>query len=174
MADEIFDVVDRRDRVIGQASRHVVHTGGLRHRAVHVLIFNDRGELLVQKRAMTKDTAPGCFDSSASGHLGAGEDYTVAAVREVREELGLSLPADALRKCFKIAACAATGQEFVWVYTGRSTAPVTPNPDEVELVVALSRAQIKALLAEQPATCARSFRRVLREVFKRRLFSANR
>lgn len=174
MADEIFDIVDEQDRVIGQAPRPAVHAGGLRHRAVHVLIFNSHSELLVQKRAATKDTFPGCFDSSASGHLGTGEDYDAAACRELREELGLSLPAGAIRKCFKLTACADTGQEFVWVYTGQSDAPVTPDPAEVELVVAMSREQIEALLAEQPATCARSFRRVVREVFKRRLFPPTR
>ena len=174
MADEIFDIVDEQDRVIGQAPRPAVHAGGLRHRAVHVLIFNSHGELLVQKRAATKDTFPGCFDSSASGHLGAGEDYDAAAHRELREELGLSLPAGAIRKCFKLAACADTGQEFVWVYTGQSDAPVTPDPEEVELVIAMSRAQIDTLLVDRPATCARSFRRVVREIFKHQLFPPNR
>ena len=174
MIDEIFDIVDRQDRVISQALRQAVHAGKLRHRAVHILIFNRNGELLVQKRSATKDTFPGCFDSSASGHLSTGEDYDTAAYRELREELDLNLPAGAIRKCFKIAACADTGQEFVWVYTGLSDAPITPNPEEVEMVVAMSRAKIEALLAEQPAACARAFCRVLREAFKRRLFPSNR
>jgi len=174
MPEEIFDVVDRQDRVIGQATRRAVHASGLRHRAVHVLIFTSHGELLVQKRAATKDSFPGCFDSSASGHLGAGEDYDSAAVRELHEELGVLLPVAAIRKCFKINACAETGQEFVWVYTGQSDAPVIPNPEEVEAVIALSRAQLEAMLADQPTTCACSFRRVLREIFKRQLFPLNR
>lgn len=174
MTDEIIDVVDRQDQVIGQASRQAVHARGLRHRAVHILIFTGRGELLVQKRAATKDTFPGCYDSSAAGHLGAGEDYDAAAGRELDEELGLNLPAGALQKCFKIAACADTGQEFVWVYRGYSDAPVTPNPTEVAQVIAMSRPEIEALLADRPRACARSFRRIVRDVLKCGLFPPNR
>jgi len=63
----MFDVVNDRDEVIGQERRPEVHRLGLRHRAAHVLVFNARGELFLQKRSMTKDTFPGAWDSSASG-----------------------------------------------------------------------------------------------------------
>ena len=147
-----------------------MHAGHLRHRAVHVLIFNSRLELLVQKRSATKDTYPGCYDSSASGHLTAGEDYDVAANREVHEELGIRLPPSSLQKRFKINACADTGWEFVWIYTGQSDAPVTPNPAEVESVSALNRVQVENLLAAQPSVCARAFQRVIAELCARGLF----
>ena len=168
---EIFDIVDPQDQVIGQATRHEAHAGRLLHRAVHILIFNPAGALLVQKRAMTKDTFPGCYDSSASGHLNAGESYDAAAYREVQEELGLVLPVTSLQKQFKLDACPDTGWEFVWIYTVlRNTLPVVPNPDEIESVTHMTRRQIESLLADQPHSCARSFRRVLREVFARELF----
>ncbi len=167
MSEEIFDIVDPYDQVIGQATRSVVHATGLRHRAVHILLFNRRGELLVQKRATTKDTFPGCFDSSASGHLSAGEDYDTAAYREVSEELGISLPEDTILKCFKIDACNETGQEFVWVYTAQSDAAVKPDISEVESVTAMSCAQVENLLNTQSSTCAPAFRRVFREFCKR-------
>ena len=163
MSEEIFDIVNLHDQVIGQATRSVVHSTGLLHRAVHILLFNCCGELLVQKRAATKDTFPGCFDSSASGHLSTGEDYDTAAYREVNEELGVILPEDILVKCFKIEACKETGQEFVWIYTAQSDAVVIPNLTEVESVVAMSRAQVENLLNTQPETCAPAFRRVFRE-----------
>ena len=72
---ELFDVVDSEDRVIGQATRREVHTKGLFHRSVHIWVFNSRGELFLQKRVMTKDENPGYWDSSAAGHLNAGEGY---------------------------------------------------------------------------------------------------
>ena len=75
---EIFDVVDHQDRVIGQAPRHEVHARGLRHRAVHILVFDEAGALFVQKRAATKDTFPLRYDSSASGHVNNGEQYDEA------------------------------------------------------------------------------------------------
>src|SRR5213593_4562124 len=101
MNDEIFDVVDQQDEVIGQAPRAEVHRRKLRHRAVHVFIFNSRGELFLQKRSMKKDCFPGLWDSSASGHLDRGEDYDRCALREVREELGVAL-APAPQRLFKV------------------------------------------------------------------------
>ena len=52
---EIFDIVDECDEVIGSASREEVHRKGLKHRSVH-LVFNRKGEVLLQKRSMQKDT----------------------------------------------------------------------------------------------------------------------
>lgn len=90
--DELFDVVDEQDRVTGQAARREVHARGWRHRAVHLLVVNAQGQVFLQKRSMTKDLFPGIWDSSAAGHVGAGEDYDGTAVRELEEELGLKLP----------------------------------------------------------------------------------
>src|SRR3954471_12901888 len=115
MSEEIFDVVNERDEVIGQERRSEVHRLGLQHRAVHVLVFNRRGEVFLQKRSLKKDTFPGAWDSSTSGHLDQGEDYDACALRELWEEIGLKLMQPPVR-CFKIDACRETGQEFVWVY----------------------------------------------------------
>src|SRR5208283_1287336 len=115
MSEEIFDIVNERDEVVGQASRKEVHARGLWHRAVHVLVFNSRGEVFLQKRSMLKDTAKGKWDSSSSGHLDRGEDYDDCAVRELREELGLSA-GPAPRRLFKLDACPDTGWEFCWIY----------------------------------------------------------
>jgi isopentenyl-diphosphate delta-isomerase type 1 len=160
---EIFDVVDEQDRVIGQAPRTEVHARGWRHRAVHIWLFNPRGELFVQKRAAGKDTFPNSWDSSASGHVDTGEEYDACAVRELREELGMSLPVTALTRCFKITACADTGQEFVWVY--RLVGDYRPiiNPTEIAGGEFWSPAKLRAVIEREPASCARSFCRVWRE-----------
>jgi isopentenyl-diphosphate delta-isomerase type 1 len=131
MSDEIFDIVDDHDRVIGQCPRKQVHCDGLKHRAVHVLVFNSRGEVFLQKRSMSKDTHPGVWDSSSSGHLDTGEDYDACAIRELREEIGLVMDKPPQR-LFKIDACAETGQEFVWVYKHQSEGPFTLHPEEIE------------------------------------------
>src|SRR5690242_13556100 len=115
MAEEIFDVVNERDEVVGRATRADVHRKRLLHRAVHVLVFNKQGEVFLQKRSMKKDTAKGLWDSSASGHLDHGEDYDPCAVRELREEIGLELKKP-LQRILRLKACEATGNEFVWVY----------------------------------------------------------
>src|SRR5882762_9211354 len=122
MSEEIFDVVNERDEVIGRQPRSEVHRLGLLHRAVHVLVFNARGQVFLQKRSMSKDKSPGLWDSSASGHLDCGEDYDACAVRELREEIGLRLNAP-LQKLFKLAAGPETDREFVWVYRGEGEGP---------------------------------------------------
>ena len=131
MTHEIFDVVNDRDEVIDRQPRPEVHRLGLKHRAVHVLVFNQRGEVFLQKRSMTKDTFPGAWDSSASGHLDSGEDYDACAIRELREEIGLAVTA-VPQRLFKIDACSQTGQEFVWVYQLESEGPFVLHPEEIE------------------------------------------
>src|SRR5690349_22495761 len=114
MSEEIFDVVNELDEVVGKRQRSEVHRLGLMHRAVHVLVFNARGEIFLQKRSMKKDRQAGLWDSSASGHVDSGEDYDACAVRELREEIGLVLTRPPER-LFKINANEETDQEFVWV-----------------------------------------------------------
>jgi len=153
MNEEIFDVVNERDEVIGQQCRSEVHRLGLQHRAVHVLIFNRRGEVFLQKRSMTKDTFPGAWDSSASGHLDHGESYDACAVRELREELGLEL-AMPPEKLFKLTACLETGQEHIWVYRHQSEGPFRLHPDEIETGGWFFPEQVTRWMQEQPQAFA--------------------
>lgn len=87
--NERFDIVDENDTVIGQALRHNVHRNkSLIHRSITVLVFiNDK--LLLQKRSQTKDTYPGFWTSSCSGHVLSGDSYEETAKRELTEELGI-------------------------------------------------------------------------------------
>src|SRR5690349_1155001 len=131
MPEEIFDVVNERDEVIGHETRSEVHRLGLQHRAIHVLVFNRQGQIFLQKRSMQKDRQPGLWDSSASGHLDRGEDYDASASREVREELGLKLSC-APERLFKLPASPETDQEHVWVYRAQAEGPFNLQPEEIE------------------------------------------
>lgn len=147
--DELFDVVDEQDRVVGQAPRREVHARGLWHRAVHVLVVNGRGQVFLQKRSRGKDTFPGAWDSSASGHLVAGEDYDTTAVRELEEEIGWR-PAQPPRRLFKLAACPETGGEFVWVYTVAGEGPFRLHSEEVERGEWFTPTEIDRWMAARP------------------------
>ena len=147
MAEEIFDVVDEHDRVIGQAPRSVVHAQKLRHRAVHIFVFNSRHELLLQMRSALKDEYPLCYTSSASGHLSAGESYEVAAPRELEEELGLS---GSLEWLAKFPAGPETSQEHTVLY--RTVTDAAPRIDPLEIAAATfhSLDEIAAMIAREP------------------------
>lgn len=157
MADEIFDVVNERDEPVGRALRSEVHARGLRHRAVHVLVFDEHGRLFLQKRSMKKDTSPGLWDSSCSGHLDAGEEYDHAAVRELAEELGLKT-AVAPERWFRIEACEETGQEFCWIYRLNSGGPFVLHPEEIDGGDWLSPEEITSRVAERPEDYCTAFR----------------
>ncbi|MGP0564858.1 MULTISPECIES: NUDIX hydrolase [unclassified Nitrospina] len=126
---EIFDVVDSEDRVIGRATRREVHSRGLLHRSVHILVFNETGELFLQKRAMSKDENPGYWDTSAAGHVSAGDDYWATAHRELDEELGIR---ETLKPFLRIQACPETFWEHVECYTCITRQRIRINPHEIE------------------------------------------
>lgn len=89
--NEMLEVVDREGTVVGLARRSELHGDpSLTHRVVHVLVFNNKGEILLQKRSLMKDVAPGKWDTSVGGHVNPGEDVLGAATREMAEELGIS------------------------------------------------------------------------------------
>jgi 8-oxo-dGTP pyrophosphatase MutT (NUDIX family) len=87
--EELVDVVDADDRVVGIVPRSRMRAERLRHRAVFVGVTNGAGELLVHRRSDAKDLWPGRWDIGAGGVVAAGEDYAVAARRELMEELGI-------------------------------------------------------------------------------------
>jgi isopentenyl-diphosphate delta-isomerase type 1 len=149
VVQEVFDVVNERDEIIGRQTRSEVHRQGLMHRAVHVLVFNQRGEIFLQKRSLKKDRQPGLWDSSASGHLETGEEYDHCAVRELREELGLN-PASPPERLFKIAASAQTDQEHVWVYHCSAEGPFALHPDEIESGGWFAPAEVSRWMARRP------------------------
>lgn len=129
---ELFDVVDEHDNVLHQETRTIVHRDKLLHRAVHILVFNSKGELYLQRRSMLKDQLPGVWTTSCSGHVDAGESYDVAAFRELEEELSISLPSsDSMELLFKHPACKRTGWEFIHVYRVLWDGEVHPDPDEI-------------------------------------------
>ena len=126
---EIFDVVDADDRVTGQLSRHEVHRQRLLPRAVHIFVFNSRGDLFVQRRSRWKDTHPLRWDSSAAGHVSAGQTYAETAPREVQEELGVSA---AVEEIASLPPSQATGWEHVRLYRTHHEGPFHLNPAELD------------------------------------------
>ncbi|MBU6409897.1 MAG: NUDIX domain-containing protein [Verrucomicrobia bacterium] len=158
--DEIFDVVNDRDEVVDRKPRSEVHARGLPHRAVHVLVFNGRGDVFLQKRSLSKDRQPGLWDSSCSGHVDAGETYEVAALRELREELGLDVGLDKGKtpeKLFKLNACPETDAEFVEVYRLNAEGPFRLHPHEIETGGWFAPEVVGRWMARRPEEFAAAF-----------------
>jgi len=128
---EIFDIVDEQDKVTGQACRQEVHRNpSLIHRVVHVLVFNPKGELFLQKRSRFKDMHPGKWDTSVGGHVNAGESYERAALREMREELGIE--GTKLEYLHTYIHRNSRESEFVRSYRCCWDGSVRTDPEEIE------------------------------------------
>jgi isopentenyl-diphosphate delta-isomerase type 1 len=143
--DEFLEVVDEGNQVIEIASRHEIHEKGLRHRSVHIFIFNTQGELYLQKRSPSKDQYPEHWDTSAAGHTGPGESPLEAAQRELMEELGIIVP---LTEVLEYPACLETGWEFVTLFTARTDDPIHLNLEEATIGRYFTPAQLSQLLAD--------------------------
>lgn len=127
---EYCDVVDENDVVISQAPRSYVHQHKLKHRAAHIFIMNSQQQIFIQKRAASKDNNPNLWDISVAGHVMAQESYEQTALREVEEELGVSLIQVELLA--KLPASAKTGYEFIHVYKSYHNGPLVLDPKEVQ------------------------------------------
>ncbi len=128
---ELVEVVDELDLPLCLMSLSEVHRQSLPHRSVLVLLYDIQGRLYLQKRSARKALYPGRLDISATGHVRGGESREAAALRELREELGVR--GKNLRLLREVPAGPDTGWEFVSLYTaGRVTEEPTPDGDEVE------------------------------------------
>lgn len=147
-ADEILDVVDEHDRVIGRAPRGEVYARGLRHRCVFVRARDAEGRVFVHRRTPTKLVFPSLYDMFVGGVVGAGESYDEAALREAEEELGVSgLP----RPEYLFKFLYSDGAGLSWwsaVYEVRCALPVSPQAEEVAWHAFLPEGEVRQRLGE--------------------------
>ncbi|MFE4450518.1 NUDIX hydrolase [Streptomyces sp. NPDC056796] len=144
-ADEILDIVDENDEVVGQAPRGEATARGLRHRCVFIEARDTAGRLFVHRRTATKLVFPSHYDMFVGGVVGAGESYDEAALREAGEELGvvgLPRPTPLFRYLYE-------GPGHSWwsyVYEVRCELPVRPQAEEVAWHTFLTDAELEAQL----------------------------
>ncbi len=162
---ESLPVCNADNRVVGRATREVIHAQGLLHRAVHVLVFNSRGELFLQRRGHGKDIDPGLWAVSVGGHVALGETPDEAARRELAEELGLT---STLEHIGELPPTPENGWEFVSVY--RLVTDETPAWDGEEIIDGrwLTAEQIEGHLAGGDLPLAASFEATHRLASKQR------
>ncbi|MEV0220114.1 NUDIX domain-containing protein [Streptomyces sp. NPDC050704] len=142
-ADEILDIVDENDEVVGQARRGDAYDRGLRHRCAFIQVRDAEGRLFVHRRTATKLVFPSLYDMFVGGVVGAGETYDEAALREAEEELGVSgLPRPDF--LFKFLYDDGVAGRTWWsaVYEVRCEVPVNPQVEEVDWYGFLPEAEV--------------------------------
>lgn len=147
-ADEILDIVDENDEVVGQYPRGEAYARGLRHRCVFIQARDARGRIFVHRRTPTKLVFPSLYDMFVGGVVGAGESYDGAALREAEEELGVTgLPRP--EPLFKFLYDNGAGQSW-WsaVYEVRCDLPVHPQVEEVAWHAFLPEDEVERRLGE--------------------------
>jgi isopentenyl-diphosphate delta-isomerase type 1 len=149
MATEFLDVVNDDDVVIGRDSRRTVHEVGLQHRGVHVFLFDADGRLLIQKRSADRASAPSLLDCSISEHVQSGESYLEAAIRGMREEMGVE--EIELKRITKFRMeYEVNDLEISELYEGRvSPALVSFDPVEIESIAYVSVEELKSMLTDE-------------------------
>lgn len=154
--EELFVVVNKSDKIIGYSSRYECHHNkNLIHRAVGVIIYNDKGQILLQKRSKNKDLMPGYYTVSASGHVDKGETYKQAALRELNEELGIQTK---LTKKRKFLLDMEEETEMDCIFTAHYNGPFYPNKHEVDEIKLIDPLSLKQLLDQLTPFAKASFK----------------
>jgi len=140
--EELLEVVNEEGKIIQTLPRSVIHGNPLlMHRVVHILVFNNDGALLFQKRSMNKDVAPGKWDTSVGGHVNAGETIEEAARREMEEELGIT--SCALKFLYSYIHSNPYETELVYTYSCIYAGGIKFNQEEIDEVRFLGIVEIR-------------------------------
>ncbi|ETN96359.1 NUDIX hydrolase [Zhouia amylolytica] len=140
--DEYVDILDDKGNYTGKSLlKSEAHQLGLFHPTIHVWLYTNKGDVLIQKRVATKNTFPGLWDVSVAGHISAGESILTSAIREVEEELGLKLKESDLHKIGTHKHTSTHGTiidaEFHHIYIAELKVPIdtlTLQASEVEAI----------------------------------------
>jgi isopentenyldiphosphate isomerase len=171
--DELVDVVDENDNVIGQEMKSVCHAKHILHRTTTILVFKDSSlkETLIQKRSLDKEIAPGLL-SFTGGHLKAGDTYLSGAKRELQEELfhNHELPKEIkFKKLFKIKNSMDQQRELKTVWSTVYPGPFYLQPEEVDELYFENIDILAKKIAAHPEQYSETSRMLFKEYTRRYL-----
>ena len=153
-------LVNKNDQPIGQMDKLEAHQKGLLHRAFSIFVFNNKGEMLLQQRAMGKYHSAGLWTNACCSHPQPGEETKTAAIRRLKEELGFET---SIEKIFDLYyrtefENGLTEHEFDHVFAGEYDGPVNPDPEEIMDISYKSMDEISEGLIKNPEQYTHWFR----------------
>ncbi|WP_328751958.1 isopentenyl-diphosphate Delta-isomerase [Streptomyces sp. NBC_00285] len=143
----LLELVDEHGVTIGTAEKLAAHQPpGQLHRAFSVFLFDERGRLLLQQRALGKYHSPGVWSNTCCGHPYPGEAPFAAAARRTHEELGVSpsllAEAGTVRYNHPDPDSGLVEQEYNHLFVGLVQSPLAPDPEEVDTTVFVTPAEL--------------------------------
>jgi len=141
---EYLDIVDENDNVVGKAAKDDIYEELLCHRIAHVLVFNDEGKMVLQKRSKNISFCPDHWSTAVGGHVQTGETYEEAALREYREELGVT--SDLLFVGKDFYSVPNKPKKFLATFKTQFNGPFSPDPEAVSEVEAFSIEDIMKMI----------------------------
>lgn len=160
---EVLEVVDKDCNPVTILNRENIHKKGFFHKTVHIFIFNQNGEIYLQKKSQAVDENPGLWTSSASGHVLAGESLLITAQRELKEELSIKVK---LEEIMKFPPSEETGKQCVALFVGRTKKIPKPNLLEIEEGRFFPIEEVERLLKEKPEIFSPTFRFLWRKYWE--------
>jgi len=145
-------LVDEFDVPVGTVEKMEAHEKALLHRAFSVFIFNSKGEMLLQQRAITKYHSGGLWTNACCSHPYSGQETLTAAEKRLQEEMGFTVP---LNKAFEFIYKAPfdnglTEHEYDHVFIGTYDGVIVANKEEVDDYCFKTVSEIKLLLQDHP------------------------
>lgn len=150
--EELVDIVDENNEVIGKAKRGEAHKKGLIHRALSVLVLNSNGQILLQQRSANRSIHALSWDLSTSEHVLSGETYEDAGKRSLKEELGVNAEVKRVNKPnlqkrkYELKNQTVYENEIVCMLITKHSGPFKLDPNEVNQVKFFSLEEVEELI----------------------------
>ena len=156
--------MDEQDRELGYLPKLEVHRKGLLHRAFSILIFNEKGEFLIHRRASGKYHSAGLWTNTCCSHPRKGESTEEAVHRRLQQEMGFDCPLHFVYKfIYRAEIGDLTEHELDHVFIGEFNGEFTPNPEEVDDYRWISLNELRRELADTPEKYTYWFRKIIQE-----------
>lgn len=162
---EVFDLVDRDDRVIGETNKEASHEGGLIHRIVAVFVFGKDSRLFVQEHLKSGNK----LDHTVGGHVKKGESYDEAAPREAFEEIGLAEPLYKVSVFYSDETWGGSNiKHMIGLYECKPSNWTFKENEEVKKLIPMTLDEIVDLMNKEPKKFTGGFKNTLFEYIKRK------